>query len=48
MTEAQSLMLAICCGTSIGWVVGAWISLIIAAISELRKRHRDKKANKSQ
>lgn len=48
MTESQSLMLAVCCGISVGWLVGQYIGLAIFGIGEWCRKRREKKSNKPQ
>ena len=38
MTEFERLMLCICCGTSIGIVLGCWFIIIKDVVSMIRMR----------
>jgi len=42
MTEFERLMLCICCGTSVGIVLGCWIVIIKDIINLIRKRFSKK------
>ena len=43
MTELERTMLCICCGTSVGLIVGSWLIIVKDAIMMIRERFNRKK-----
>ena len=48
MTQAETLMLACCCGVAIGTTLGNLIGIIWTLIDLIREKHRQKNADKAQ
>jgi len=46
MTHTQEMMLAICCGVSVGSLVGQFITAVVQGILLIRDKRREKKAAK--
>lgn len=46
MTHTQEMMLAICCGVSLGTLIGQFISAVVQGILLIRDKRREKKTAK--
>ena len=44
MTHTQEMMLAICCGVSLGTLIGQFITAVVQGILLIRDKRREKKA----